>query len=160
MNYREEVRRSDLHRVRELIESSEFFSSEEVEVAVELVEERLSKGARSGYHFLFAEEAGKVIAYSCFGPIACTRGSYDLYWIAVDNERRGAGIGSEILRRSEAAIARLGGSRIYVETSSRKQYEPTHAFYLRNGYREVAVLEDFYFPGDDKIIYLKILPGQ
>ena len=36
----------------------------------------------------------------------------------------------------------LGGSRLYIETSSRPLYEPTRAFYLRTGYRTDAVLEE------------------
>jgi len=41
--------------VRGIVESSGFFSAEEVEIAVQLVQERLTKGIQSGYHFLFAE---------------------------------------------------------------------------------------------------------
>jgi hypothetical protein len=46
---------------------------------------------------------------------------------------------------------------VYVETSSRDQYEPTRRFYLKCGYRVDAVLEDFYAPGDGKVIFVKAL---
>jgi hypothetical protein len=55
----------------------------------------------------------------------------------------------------EQRIPELGGTRIYVETSSRAQYEPTRAFYERRAYRKEVVLEDFYAPGDGKVIYVK-----
>jgi hypothetical protein len=35
---------------------------------------------------------------------------------------------------------------------------PTRAFYERNGFRCEARLKDFYAPGDDRVIYAKILP--
>ncbi len=160
MRFREAPVQGDRKRVREIIASSGFFSHEEIEVADELVQERLGKGISSGYLFLFAEVEGRVVGYACYGPIPCTLQSYDLYWIAVEETLRGAGVGRELLRRSEQAMARAGGTRIYVETSSREQYGSTRAFYDACGYGEAAVLEDFYSPGDHKVIYLKVLPGK
>ena len=37
------------------------------------------------------------------------------------------------------------------------QYESTRMFYSRRGYRQEALIPDFYAPGDAKIIYLKEL---
>ena len=158
--WREEPRSSDVDIVRDIITSSGFFSKEEIEVAVELVQERLSKGVSSGYYFLFGEKDDQVIGYSCFGPIPCTTESFDIYWIAVHEKLRGLGLGREILERVEQKIRDMGGKRIYVETSSRKQYAPTRSFYMQCGYKEEAVLKDFYSPGDHKVIFLKVLFGD
>jgi ribosomal protein S18 acetylase RimI-like enzyme len=144
-----------MKHVREIVVSSGFFSKAEIEVAVELVQVRLNKGIESGYHFLFAEEDKKVVGYSCFGPIPCTVESYDIYWIAVQEELRRSGLGVELLKKVEEKIKEMGGKRIYVETSSREQYEPTRSFYSRCGYRKEATLKNFYSPGDDKVIYLR-----
>lgn len=157
ITWRDEPRPSDRKRVREIVVSSGFFSEAELEVAVELVQERLNKGIESGYHFLFAEKDRQVAGYSCFGPIPCTEESYDIYWIAVEERLRGSGLGAEILKRVEEKIRERGGKRIYVETSSREQYRPTRAFYGRCGYRKEATLKNFYSPGDDKVIYLRVL---
>jgi ribosomal protein S18 acetylase RimI-like enzyme len=157
ITWREEPRPSDLERVKEIVVSSGFFSQAEIGVAVELVEERLKKGVESGYHFVFAEQNQKVAGYSCFGPIPCTEESYDIYWIAVQEELRGSGLGVEVLKRVEGRIREMGGKRIYVETSSREQYRPTRSFYSRFGYRKEATLKNFYSPGDHKVIYLRVL---
>jgi ribosomal protein S18 acetylase RimI-like enzyme len=133
-----------MERVREIVVSSGFFSEAEIEVAVELVQERLNKGVESGYYFLFAEQNQKVAGYSCFGPIPCTVESYDIYWIAVQQELRRSGLGVDILKNVEERIRQMGGKRIYVETSSRQQYRPTRSFYRRCGYRKEATLENFY----------------
>ncbi len=157
LTFRQEVLQSDAQRVRELTTSTGFFMDAEIDVAVELVEERLSKGESSGYYFVFAEQGGRVVGYTCFGPIPCTMASFDLYWIAVHDSCRGQGVGKALMRKSEECIAAMGGTRVYIETSSRAQYVPTRQFYFACGYQEAAVLADFYAPGDGKVIYLKVL---
>ena len=152
---RRDVRAGDPEVVGAITESTGFFYAEEVATAVELVDERLAKGDASGYSFVFAEDGGRTIGYACFGSIACTKASFDLYWIAVHADGRGRGLGTTLLDESERLIREAGGSRIYVETSSRPLYEPTRAFYLARGYREEARLADFYGPGDAKVIYVK-----
>jgi GNAT superfamily N-acetyltransferase len=158
VRFRTTVTEKDLAAVRQIAESTGFFYAEEVDTAVELVEDRLSKGPRCGYHFLFAEQDGRTVGYTSFGPIACTKESYDLYWIAVAGNYRGKGLGSQLLEQTEEAIASFGGTRVYIETSARPFYAPTRAFYIARGYSLIAELEDFYAPGDAKAMYLKVLP--
>ncbi len=148
---------ADLEQVAELLGATQFFSSDEIAVGVELVAERLERGQASGYEFVLAEQDRKLVGYTCFGPIPCTRGSYDLYWIAVHPDWQRRGIGARLLAHSERRIAQAGGRRIYIETSARTQYNPTRAFYQRGGYWQEALLADFYAPGDGKVIYGKVL---
>ena len=155
--FRTSVNDTDIENVREIVSSTDFFSDEEVNIAAELVEERLTKGEASGYFFLFIEIDGKTIGYSCFGPIPATKLSYDLYWIAVHNDYQNRGLGKILLYESEKAINELGGKRIYVETSGKEQYKATRKFYLACSYKEEAVLTDFYAPSDAKYLYLKVL---
>jgi GNAT superfamily N-acetyltransferase len=147
----------DATHVRALVDSTGVFAAAEIAVAEELVLERLAKGESSGYHFVFAERDGRTIGYACYGPIACTVGSFDLYWIAVDRTCQGQGLGRLLLAEAERLIGEQGGRHIYIETSSRAQYAPTRSFYLQCAYREVAVFDDFYAPGDAKVVYLKKL---
>lgn len=149
------VQPPDAAAVREIVASTGFFSPAEVDVAVELVDDRLARGGASSYRFVFADHAGRTLGYTCYGEIACTVGSYDLYWIAVLAEARGGGLGRRLLVETEQRIAAAGGRRVYVETSSRAQYAPTRAFYERCGYAVAAELPDFYAPGDGKVIFVK-----
>jgi len=110
---------------------------------MELVDDRLAHGEASHYRFLVLEDGGEVLGYACWGPIPGTVAWADLYWIAVHPGSQGKG---------------LGRTRVYLETSTRAQYEPTRAFYLRCAYQIVAELPDFYAPGDGKAIFLKVLP--
>jgi D-alanine-D-alanine ligase len=158
---RTSVRPADSAAVRAIVASTGFFSDAEIDVAVELIDDRLAKGPKSDYHFMFADQkgadGGPAIGYACYGEIACTVGSYDLYWIAVHNDHRGGGLGRKLMDEAERDIAQRGGRRVYVETSSRAQYEPTRAFYLKCGYHVDATLEDFYAPGDGKVILVKAM---
>ena len=155
LQYRDTVKKEDIESVRSIIQSSNFFNQEEIDIAAELVQDRFEKAEKSTYEFLFAEQDQKNIGYSCFGRIPGTKASYDLYWIAVENQDRGKGIGKDLLARTEQVIQKAGGYKIYVETSSQEKYAPTRHFYLKSGYILEACLKDFYGPNDDKHIYTK-----
>lgn len=154
---RYEATSPDAMAIRRLTESTGFFYPYEVKVAEELVLERLAKGDASGYHFVFAEQGGRVIGYTCYGPIACTASSFDFYWIAVDPGFQGKGLGRLLVDETERLIRSAKGKRIYVETSQRPLYDSTRAFYESCGYRAESTLKDFYGPGDGKVTYCKVL---
>lgn len=167
LHYRQEVQPADPAHIEALVRQTGFFNLEEIGIARELAEEHLAKGEESGYFFLFAEElqensagitVSNMAAYTCYGPIPGTTASFDLYWIAVEPASQGRGLGRALLRQVEEQVRLLGGGRIYIETSSRKQYAPTRIFYQRCGYRQEAHLPDFYAPDDGKIILCKVLP--
>jgi ribosomal protein S18 acetylase RimI-like enzyme len=160
IDFRWALRREDAARIGRLVGATGFFSPEEERIAVELAEERFAKGVASGYEFVTAERRGELVGYACHGPIPGTRSSHDLYWIVVHPELQGQGLGRRLIELAEHAIASAGGARVYVDTSSRAQYAPTRAFYERAGYTRAALLEDFYAPGDGKVIYVKVLGPQ
>ena len=148
---------ADPETITKIVASTGFFREDEILVAAELAEERLEKGAASGYEFLFAEIEGVTVAYSCYGLIPCTLHSYDLYWIATHQDYMNRGIGKYLLQETEKEISKLGGKGIYVETSSKELYAPTRAFYEKNHYLLKARFEDFYAPDDDKLVYVKTM---
>jgi GNAT superfamily N-acetyltransferase len=153
--YRRQIDPSDLDVISAIVKSSGFFSAAEIDLALELAADKLAHGIKSSYEFLFAQDRQVIHGYTCFGLIPATAGSYDLYWIAVDDRSRGTGLGKDLMQKTEEIISSLGGKRIYVETSSRHQYKPTHGFYERCGYIQEALLKDFYAEGDSKVIYSK-----
>jgi len=155
LTLRYEARPEDREIVRQLVASTGVFSSVEIDVAVELVDERLKRGDASEYFFVFADEDGRTVGYTCYGPIALTAASYDLYWIAVDKAMQGRKFGRLLLERTEELIRERGGRQVYIETSNRSDYAPTRGFYLRCGYDQEALLKDFYAANDDKVIYSK-----
>lgn len=160
IRFRRSVAPDDVHIVRQLAESTGYFRPDEVDVAVELVETCLNMGVASGYSFIFAMLEAQTIGYVCYGPIACTIGSYDIYWIVVDRNAQGHGIGRKLMSECERLLVAAGARRVYVETSGKPQYESTRQFYHKCGYRTDAVLQDFYDVNDDKVILVKPLVCQ
>lgn len=152
----------DVEAIERITRRSGFFSEEEVGIARELGETCLRDGEPSGYLISIAElplgaAEPQVVGYSCFGPIPATESSYDVYWIVVDPTLQGRGIGRALLDRSEQIARAKGALRIYIDTASRPQYLPTHRFYERCGYVQAAFLQDFYAPGDGKVIFVRTL---
>jgi len=154
---RDNLLASDRIAIERMVRECGYFREEEAQVALELVDDRLAKGESSEYRFLIASNAGQVAGFCCYGKIACTVHSYDVYWVVVDLRVRRSGVGRTLMTAAEERIRRLGGRRVYVETSGQPQYEPTRRFYESCRYRAESVLKDFYAPDDDRITYVKAL---
>jgi GNAT superfamily N-acetyltransferase len=147
--------KADIQRVMEIVESTRFFYDHEVEVAVELITERLSHGESTGYFFVFAEVDGVPVAYACYGPIPMSKTCFDLYWIATHYDFRGKGIGKQLLEETFRQAKLMGCKIIIAETSGLEHYAPTRAFYDSNKFELEAKLKNFYDEGDDKLFYTK-----
>lgn len=154
---RRSLERSDRAPLEELIRATGFFNPEEIAIALELADDRIDTGEASHYRFLAGDVDGRLAGYACWGTIDGTQESVDLYWIAVHPDFQGQGIGAALLDDAEAWIAASGRKRVYVETSTRAQYESTRAFYRARGYTVSAELPDFYAPGDGKAVFVKVL---
>jgi GNAT superfamily N-acetyltransferase len=153
--FRQDVVSDDVERVKDILVSSGFFYDIEIPVALELLEDRLEKGNRSDYHFVFAEVDGRTLAYSSFGAVDGTLGTFDLYWIATHDDFRGQGIGKKLLEETHRIVREMGGRMLIAETSSLEKYSPTRHFYLQSGYVKEAELPDFYRTGDGKVFFVK-----
>ncbi len=148
----------DKERIEEILRSTSFFYDFEVETALEIADETLSKGSEgSGYYWIKASDDNGIIAFANYGKNAFSTHSWDLYWLAVHQNSRNKKLGSKMLLEIENDVRELGGKILWIETSGRPLYAPTEAFYQRNGYILQASLKDFYGPGDPKQIYSKVL---
>jgi len=155
--FRTRLGASDPGDIERLVRETGFFSTEEIAIARELADDGVANGPGSHYRFVLADDEHELAGYACFGPVPCTQSSWDLYWIAVRPDAQGKHLGRELLAITETAVRAAGGTRLYAETSSRDQYQPTRAFYARRGYTAAARLPDFYGPADDRITFAKVL---
>ena len=155
IEFRFDVQPEDRDLVRDIVASTGVFSPVEIDVAVELVDERLAHGLPSGYYFIFAERGGKTLGYACYGPICLTESSYDLFWIAVEKSCQGQKIGQLLLAKSEEHIRAEGGGISISKPRTAPNICPRARSICRSGYQREALLKDFYGPGDDKVIYSK-----
>lgn len=156
-DFRTQLSPGDPAAIEQLVRETGFFTAEEIAIARELADDGFTNGPASHYRFVIAARDGELLGYACFGPVPCTQWSWDLYWIAVRPGSQGKHLGRELIEITEKAVRAAGGTRLYAETSSREQYGPTRAFYARRGYEVVARYPEFYGPGDDKVVYGKVV---
>ncbi len=141
----------------EILRYTTEFKPSEVVVAEEVIDSYLRDPYDSGYYVLIAEVASSVAGYICYGPTPLTEGTWDIYWQAVAQEKRGHRIGLALTDAAEEEIGRTRGRLIIIETSSTEAYEKTLNFHRGRGYEIIARIADFYSPGDDKLILQKRL---
>ncbi|MDA0994741.1 MAG: GNAT family N-acetyltransferase [Proteobacteria bacterium] len=119
MDWRSTLQKCDREAVRALVTETGFFSPDEQDVAVELVDETLLRGKASGYEFIFVDMPGdppRLMGYVCFGPIPATQGSFDLYWIAVAPASQRSGLGARLIREAERLAKIQGATQMFVDT--------------------------------------------
>jgi len=150
----------DKSAIMRLLQNTPEFTPAEVVLADEVIDEYLFNPSESGYFILVAVIDSKIVGYICYGPTPITEGTWDVYWIAVDHEIQGKGIGRELMTAAEEKIQRAKGRLIVIETSSKAGYEKTNLFYQRMGYKEACRIKEFYAIGDDKIVYEKRFQGS
>lgn len=133
------------------------FSAEEISCVRDIWEECQDRGVDvSGYRFLVERHEKRILGFACVGPRDLTSGVFDLYWIAVDPDARGRGVGRRLLAASEALVREAGGRMLIAETSgSSPLYEAARTLYGRCGYVREATIRGFYQVGDDLDIYVK-----
>lgn len=134
-----------------------FFHSDEIEIVREMFQTFAAQPESDEYTWIVYRdhEHAPPIGFACYGPASLAVGTYDLYWIVVDEKHQAKKIGSALLRYLEADLEQRGARQLYVETSDREQYAPTRAFYERRGYARAAHFLDYYAVGDGKVIYRK-----
>jgi len=151
------LKQADRPALENILRKTENFLDEEVGVALELIDITLLNEAQSDYHIFVYEEKRKICGYHCTGKRPLTDGVYDLYWIVVDPESSGKGIGKKLIQHAERFVKENNGRWILAETSSKELYGATQKFYFKNEFSIVAEINDFYAVGDALLVFGKYL---
>ena len=161
-NYNNHIRirkmvKKDTKKITQILNKVKVFRKDEIRIAKEIIKTSLQQYTKRDYLLYVADYNTETVGYLCFGKTPLTEGTYDIYWLVVDPPFQNQGIGARLLEFAENYIRNHRGRKIIIETSSKKEYEPTRSFYRDLGYREVARIHNFYLPNDDKYIYEKDL---
>lgn len=149
------IKPSDVEGLEKLLKKIPNFNEAEVKVAMELIEITVNNPDQTDYNIFVYEEDGKILGYHCTGKRPLTDAVYDLYWIVADPEHSGKGIGKNLLEHAENFVKERKGRWILAETSSKESYLSTQSFYLRNNYKILSEIKDFYAVGDNLLIFGK-----
>jgi ribosomal protein S18 acetylase RimI-like enzyme len=148
---------SETEILKEIARGTQVFKPIEIDALGEVLDDFHALNHNHGHKAITYEQGGKVIGFAYYAPTAMTDRTWHLYWIFVDKQTHARGIGSEMLKYVEDDIIRSGGRLFLIETSSLPSYDPTRKFYVKHGYERAAVIRDFYFDGDDQVIFRKHL---
>ena len=86
----------------EILRLTPEFTPDEQEVALELIDRTLT--TEDTYRFWVDAEGSDVRGYICYGPTPMTRGTFDLYWIAVHPAYKGKGVGRILVDAMENVL--------------------------------------------------------
>jgi ribosomal protein S18 acetylase RimI-like enzyme len=146
----------DRAKLHSMLIETRVFTSEEIEVAMEVIDIVLKDQTQKDYHiYCMVDDQGQPIGYICYGPAPMTQGTFDLYWIVVDPDFQGQRIGYQLLGFLEKVLRGMNGRMVLADTSSIPEYEKAQKFYLQNGFQEVARVPDYYWPGNDRVTFCK-----
>ncbi|WP_276357826.1 GNAT family N-acetyltransferase [Cohnella caldifontis] len=101
------------------------------------------------------DDSGNVIGVNSVAQNEQQTGGYSWDYIAVHRDYRKSGLASalieEMLRYMESIPARY----LITYTCSLPEYDAIRRLFARNGFREVGRLPDYYFDGEDRMIYYR-----
>lgn len=156
MNIRK-VNANDRNLLKTILCDVKVFSDEEIDSALELIEEYFENGPGEYYFYVETDRNEKVRGFVCFGKAALSENVYDIYWMVVHPDFQGQNVGTNLMNFAEKHIRENGGSMILIETSSTPKYKKAISFYRHRGYSQIARIPGFYSKGDDKLILAKKL---
>lgn len=84
---------------------------------------------------------------------SCKANWLDIHYLWVDESRRGARLGAEIMSRAEQAARQAGCQQALVDTMSFQAL----GFYQKQGYRLKMTLDDFPVEGQQRHYLIKTL---
>jgi len=152
------LKRSDRNRLEEIVRSIDNFNQADINIALELIDDVISKEQASDYVVdVLEDDDGIVQAYVCFGHTPLTQHTFDFYWMVIDSQHQRRGLGFMLFQHVEHQVRARDGKLLMCETSSLESYERVVRLYDKLGYQHVARIKNFYREGDDKLIYMKEL---
>jgi ribosomal protein S18 acetylase RimI-like enzyme len=143
-----------------LTQATGMFKPLEIVALREVLDDYFAENQADGHVAIAFEDtaAGAIVGYAYYGPAPMTEGTWQLWWIAVEKNQQGRGVGSRLLRHVEDDIrVNHQGRILFIETGSLPHYELTRQFYRKFDYEQHALLKDFYAVGDSMVVFRKAL---
>jgi len=143
--------------IREILLRSGLFGPGDAECVDEMFGHALAKPTPDNYRFLSGWLDDSMRGFACYGWEALTHGTWGLFWVCALPEARGRGLGSALLREAVRVATAEGGRLMVIHTSSTAPYAPARRLYEAQNFERIAVIPEYYKPGDDLFIYARSL---
>src|ERR1700693_4633221 len=90
----------DREEVERILAEVKVFPSQEIEVALEVIDSYLS-GSLDYIIKVAADERDSVLGYMCYGKVPLTDAVWDIYWVVVGEEFQRKGIAGRLMKCME-----------------------------------------------------------
>ncbi len=141
----------------QIAEKTRVFKEEEIKVLEELLD-NYQQFPNKDYSLLTEYSGNELAGFIIMGQTPMTESAWDIYWLVVDPQLHGQGIGRKLIQQVEDKFQSLGKKAVLrVETAGKKSYAAARAFYDKMGFTRVGQIKDFYADQDDLIIYSKTI---
>lgn len=105
----------------------------------------------------YAEEEREVIAAIVFVENEHRSGGYRLEYFGVHRAHRHRGFGWRLIERMLEHVSSHNGRYVETFTCDLPEYESARKLFERNGFQFMCRLPDYYYPGEGKLLYLRII---
>ncbi|WP_187170400.1 GNAT family N-acetyltransferase [Salidesulfovibrio onnuriiensis] len=154
----------DVHYVLDMTSEAGVFGSDELTTAEELAWECAFQGAEGSNCIIQARVddngADRPVGFICFGRIPRWDGNWELYFIVVDENYRGQGVGTALLLEMEDRVRAAEGQSIYLETGCGNAFEGARAFYEMNDFSIESRFCKQFIPEEGNVAYCKHVGGD
>ncbi len=147
------VTTADVDDLKLVLDSCELFPSEYLD---EMISDYFNNAETEDHWFTFLIDEKPVAIGYCI-PEKLTEGTYNLLAIGVSQNAQRKGVASAMMEYIEQQLKQNNGRLLLVETSSDEAQIAARKLYQKIGYKQVAVIDDFWKEGEDKIVFLKQL---
>ena len=147
------VTTADVDELKIVLDSCQLFPSEYLD---EMISDYFNNAETEDHWFTFLIDEKPVAIGYCI-PEKLTEGTYNLLAIGVSQNAQRKGVASAMMEYIEQQLKQNNGRLLLVETSSDEAQIAARKLYQKIGYKQVAVIDDFWKEGEDKIVFLKQL---
>ncbi len=137
--------------------AAEMFPANETAALKKVLADYFGGKLDDGHVWVTDEEEGEPCGVAYYAPDLMADRTWYLYMIAVHPNYQRRGRGTALIQHVENALRSRGERLLLVETSGLPKYARARAFYTKCGFEPEARIRDFYAPGDDKVVFRKVL---
>lgn len=101
------------------------------------------------------DENGGIVGVNSIAANEQRTGGYSWDYIVVHKRCRKSGIASALIEEMFAYLKRVSARYLVTYTCSLPEYGPIRRLFERHGFREAGMLPDYYFDGEDRLIYYR-----
>ncbi len=114
---------------------------------------------KENHQYWYIEDNGEIIGAIGVRENKYGSGGYEMDsdYVAVHKNYRKEGLASQLLHTLEEYVKAKGGRYIHVLSCDIDSYAPARSFYMKNGYKKVSEMPNYYIEGEGRVDFLKEL---